>query len=369
MHTTVKHIALPAGRRAFAVSDVHGNLDYLKGLLDRIGFSRDDILILLGDLIEKGPRNLDTLQYILQLSKTHTVHAIPGNCDRLLFDPDIPDEWLFRWRNSWGGHTVIREFAQRLGLPLDSPADIPALRRAAGEEFADEIAFLTGLPTILESEHYIFVHGGIPGEAALCRPEALEPWKCMKNDDFLGQGHVFREKWCIVGHWPATLYRKNFPCADPLISPAQQIVSIDGGCVIKRDGQLNALLLPETPSADGFTWTSYDAFPVGIAVQEQAASADSINVHFGDNQLELLERGAEFCRCRHLSSGRVIDILTQDLWETDHGLFCEDSTDYLLPVQPGDRLSIIQQTGRGWLVKKGGVTGWYTGELIREGGT
>ncbi len=363
MRVTVQHIELPADRRVFAVSDVHGNLDYLKGLLDQIAFSQDDILVLLGDLIEKGPKSIETLQYIVQLSKTHTVHVLRGNCDRLLFDDDIPDEWLFRFRDSWGGRTVIREFARALDLPLERIEDVAALRRAVKREFPEEIAFLTALPVILESDRYIFVHGGIPGEGAMSDLSALKPWECMKNDDFLNQGHIFRNKWCVVGHWPATLYRKEFPCADPFVAPAQQIVSIDGGCVIKRDGQLNALLLPPEPRADRFSWVSYDSLPTAEALDTQAASERSVNIRFGDNELDILARGDEFCTCRHRSTGRVIDILTKDLWETDRGVFCEDSTDYLLPVQPGDRLSIVEQTSRGWLVKKNGITGWYTGRL------
>ena len=42
---------------------------------------------------------------------------------------------------------------------------------------------------------------------------------------------------------------------------------------------------------------------------------------------------------------------------------CEDSTDYRLPVEPGDALSIVRATSRGYLAKKAGVTGWYTGRL------
>lgn len=366
MHTTVKHIKLPADRRVFAISDVHGNLDYLKGLLEKISFSQDDILILLGDLIEKGPQSIETLQYIIQLCKTHTVHVLRGNCDQLLFDDSIPTEWLYRFRNSWNGQTVINEFARKLNLPLNSPDDITVLRRMVKQEFQEEISFLIDMPVILESDHYIFVHGGIPGEEALRDPSSLESWECMKNDNFLGQGYVFRNKWCIVGHWPATLYRKNWPCANPLVSPEQQIVSIDGGCVIKRDGQLNALCLPAAPSADKFTWISYDALPVATAMDPQSSSEHSINIRFGDNAVKILNKGAEFCTCLHLSTGRKIEILTKDLWETDHGVFCEDSTDYMLPVQPGDILSIIEQTSRGWLVKKGGVTGWYTGNLTRR---
>lgn len=363
MHVTIKYIDLPADRRVFAVSDVHGNLDYLKGLLNKISFAQDDILILLGDLIEKGPQSLETLQYVIRLCKTHTVYVLRGNCDRLLFDDSLPDEWLFRYRHSWGGNMIMNEFSKLLALPIHSVEDVSRLREATKRAFPEEFSFLMDMPVILESDHYIFVHGGIPGEESLHAPESLKPWECMKNDDFVGQGHRFQNKWCIVGHWPATLYRDQWPCANPLISTAQQIVSIDGGCVIKRDGQLNALCLPAVPTADTFSWIAYDNLPLAVAESAQQASTNSINIRYGDNKLEILDRGEEFCSCRHISSGRYIDILTRDIWETDHGTFCEDSTDFFLPVQSGDCLSVIQETSRGWLVKKNGVTGWYAGQL------
>ena len=43
--------------------------------------------------------------------------------------------------------------------------------------------------------------------------------------------------------------------------------------------------------------------------------------------------------------------------------WCEDTSDYRLAVEPGDRLSIVEETSRGRLVKKDGVTGWYFGRL------
>ena len=79
--------------------------------------------------------------------------------------------------------------------------------------------------------------------------------------------------------------------------------------------------------------------------------------------MEVLERGEEFSRCRHLASGRVLDILTEYLYEKGGVTRCEDSTDYRLPVEPGDALSIVRATSRGYLAKKAGVTGWYTGRL------
>ena len=360
MRAVVKRIELPADKRVFAVSDVHGNLDYFKGLLDKIHFSAADVLILLGDLVEKGPRSIDTLQYIINLCKTHTVHALRGNCDLLFFDDEVSDQWLFDIRHHWGGNLIINEFARRLDMPLNSPDDVGALRESVKREFPEEYEFLTGLPVILESDRYIFVHGGVPREDHL---ESLDGWSCMKNDDFLSQGHSFHKKWCVVGHWPATLYREDHPCADPFICAERQVVSIDGGCVIKRDGQLNALLLPHEPSAERFSWTYYDGLPQAVAGAAQAETPATFNIRFGDNAVKVMERGKEFSSCLHLSTGRTLDLLTRDLWESPRGTFCEDSTDYRLVVRPGDVLSVIQQTSRGCLVKKDGSTGWYDGPL------
>ena len=183
----------------------------------------------------------------------------------------------------------------------------------------------------------------------------------MKNDDFLGQGYRF-DKYVVVGHWPVTLYHSKIPSAAPLFAREQNIISIDGGCVLKLDGQLNALIFPAEDSAE-FTWQAYDGLPVYTALDRQEASADSINIRWGRSDLELLEPGEELSRCRHLESGRELYILTSYLRRDGDRLWCEDSTDYRLPVLPGDRLSLVAQTSRGCLMKKNGVTGWYSGRL------
>ncbi|MCD7927627.1 MAG: metallophosphoesterase [Oscillospiraceae bacterium] len=361
MRAVVQNIVLPPNRRAFAISDIHGDLDCLKGLLDRIGFSQGDILLLLGDLVEKGPKNLETLQFIMDLCRTHTVYPLAGNCDRLLTE-HTPSRWLFQFRDHWNGQMLINEFARLLHFVLRSPEDIDALRREIQRQFPREWAFLNGLPTILVSQRYLFVHGGVPGEDSLNRLEELEEHDCTKNDDFLGQGYSFQSKWCVVGHWPATLYREKLPSCNPLIEARRQIISIDGGRSVKKDGQLNALLLP--PDPDGrFSWVSFDGFPQALALDPQPASEAWVNVRYGDNAVEVLHWDKEFSTCRHLSSGAVLELPTRDIWRSHRGTFCEDFNDYALSVQPGDRLTVVAETSRGFLVKKDGAGGWYAGRL------
>ena len=73
------------------------------------------------------------------------------------------------------------------------------------------------------------------------------------------------------------------------------------------------------------------------------SSADPINIRWGHSKLEILERGELFSRCRHVESGRELDVLTEYLWERDGETYCEDSTDYRLPVVPGDTLSVVRR--------------------------
>ena len=359
---TVKRLTFPEGRRVLAISDIHGNLPFLKGVLAAAHYGPDDILVLVGDLVEKGPDSLTTLRFIMELAEWNTVYGLRGNCDNLVSEfvaARGEEERFYRhYVDVWRDRCLLVQMGHAAGFETRGPEELPALREVVRARFGPELAFLEAMPEILLTPDYLFVHGGVADEAHL---EGLDAWKCMKNDDFLSQGHSFR-RWCIVGHWPVTLYHPHVPSAAPLLAEGRHIASIDGGCSLKVDGQLNALIFP-TEDSDTFTWQAYDGLPVYTALDRQEASPDSINIRWGRSDLELLESGEEFSLCRHLESGRELYILTSYLRRDGERLWCEDSTDYRLPVLPGDRLSLVARTSRGCLMKKNGVTGWYSGRL------
>lgn len=352
------------GRRVLVISDIHGQLSFLKGVLDKVGFSPDDVLILLGDMLEKGPDSLATLRYILRLQRTHTVYALCGNCDHIdrVFLEGLPhvDEDLWPVFDFWWRRGLIAQMAAELGLPITGPGDLPGIRRAILERLPDEADFLLELPHILEAGRYIFVHGGVPRETDL---DSLPEYTCLKNDDFLGQGLTF-DKWVVVGHWPVTLYDPRIASAAPIITRDRHIISIDGGCVLKADGQLNALIIPDV-YRDEVEWAAYDGLPLVTALDDQAPSDDPFNLRWSDSVVEVVREEEDCCLCRHVTTGRELWVLREYLYcrRSDRQLHCEDSTDYRLPVAAGDVLSLVRSCSLGHLVKKNGVTGWYMGRI------
>lgn len=361
---TVIRPEIPPGRRVIAISDIHGNLPFLKGVLEKACFSGKDVLVLVGDLFEKGHESLGVLRYVMELAETHTVYSLCGNCDyidRVFLEgrPGIDEElWpVFRF---WGKRSLILQLGAELGITPTCVEDLPLLRQAIAEQRPQETRFLLTMPHILEAGNFIFVHGGVPREDRL---EDLKAYSCLKNDDFLGQNLSFR-KWVVVGHWPVTLYGTSIQLAHPLIEQERHIVSIDGGCVLKMDGQLNALIIPDI-TGNEMTYVAYDGLPVVVAQEDQEPSEDAFNIRWSDSAVEILREEGDVCWCRHISSGREMWILKEYIYprRADGHLHCEDSTDYRLAVSAGDRLALVRRCSRGYLVKKQGVTGWYFGTV------
>ena len=60
----------------FVISDPHGEFDLFMKLIKKIGFSKDDELYILGDVIDKGPSPIRLLKYVLE---TPNIKMIIGN--------------------------------------------------------------------------------------------------------------------------------------------------------------------------------------------------------------------------------------------------------------------------------------------------
>ncbi|MBQ8815040.1 MAG: metallophosphoesterase [Lachnospiraceae bacterium] len=371
MKTTVKKIEINPNQRVIVVSDIHGHLDFLVQLLRKVDYSGDDVLVIVGDLVDKGPDSLRTLQYVMELNRKNQVYVTIGNVDlhRVQFLTDTDEEAESRFckythlLQQWWGGGLLSDMFRELGIPLDKLTDETAgeYRALLREHFREEIDFMMSLPVVLEMGNYIFVHGGLPTDD-LSAVVGQEAEGFLKNDCFLKQEHHFT-KYMVVGHWPVCLYHDDGEVLAPIFDREKNIISIDGGCGVKRSGQLNALLIPGPGAAmDEISWTCYDEFPKVIAKERQTGALATIDIKYFASKVELLEERGDMSLFRQESTGKTFLAPAGHVWtDSEGGLHSDDYCDTRLEVEPGEELSVIWKTSTGCFAKKDGVLGWYRG--------
>lgn len=99
-------------RRIFAVGDVHGCDVALQTLLEQMELTAEDRLILLGDVIDRGPDSRRVVEMLLDAGSSCRMDFVMGNHEQMLLDslenPAVASSW-FGWGgaetlDSYGGH-------------------------------------------------------------------------------------------------------------------------------------------------------------------------------------------------------------------------------------------------------------------------
>ena len=378
MLASVKSIVVEENRRMIAVSDIHGNLAGLKKLLAKLDFNKKDYLFIAGDMIEKGPQSLNTLRFIMELCKTHNVFPVKGNCDFVaveIYHDKVHKELLnYMLRRK---KCLLNEMCETLSIKVSRESDMKKIKEALVRNFSEELNWIAGLPDIIDTQRFTFAHAGLSSNEL----DKQKAEKVRNTDAFLNQG-VYLDKYCIVGHWPVILYSEAIPACNPIVDNKHKIISIDGGNVVKRNGQLNAFIIPHIYSEE-FSYVSFDEIREGIIIsttednnrfwnslkskenQEPNLQEkhDSMLIHWIDNKIAVLQKEDEFSYCEHNSTKYRMWILNKYIYKEKDGYYCEDSTDYQLPVKTGELVSVIEVTKKGYLIKKNGITGWFFGNI------
>ena len=160
------------GHRAYAVGDVHGRLDLLDALLDKIHADieerepLDTLLIFVGDLIDRGPSSNEVVER-LRAYRHPGVRPLflLGNHEEILIrildgDASLIPSWL-----KFGGAECFKSYGgdpKRLGRLAD-PDALSAIKRAIPDDHAQ---FFNDFADTFRFGDYLFVHAGIrPGVA------------------------------------------------------------------------------------------------------------------------------------------------------------------------------------------------------------
>ena len=159
-----------AGWRAYAIGDVHGRLDLLEQLLERIEAdlacrpARKSMLVFIGDLIDRGPQSAQVVER-LRTYKRDGVRSIflLGNHEEVLLrilrgDSTLVQSWL-----KFGGTECLGSYGVNTrDLRGQSAKEVVETARKAVP--AEHVKFLTSFIDSCRFGDYLFVHAGIrPG--------------------------------------------------------------------------------------------------------------------------------------------------------------------------------------------------------------
>jgi serine/threonine protein phosphatase 1 len=160
---------LPAGRRAYAIGDVHGRLDLAKELVARIkadsrarGPERP-LIVFLGDIVDRGPDSAGLVEWLMVGLPWADLVCLMGNHEAAMLDALAGDAQAARMWLRQGGIETLASFGVAADI-LDggeTTAIVAAGRAAVG---AIRRQWLEALPLSHWLGDYYFVHAGVrPG--------------------------------------------------------------------------------------------------------------------------------------------------------------------------------------------------------------
>jgi serine/threonine protein phosphatase 1 len=202
--------------RRIVIGDVHGHYDALIALLDAIAPNKNEQIYFLGDLIDRGPKSADVVDFVFR----NKYRCILGNHEQMLLDVlgnrHISGEMFQAWLYG-GGYATLVSYNHK----------IPQ----------EHIDWLKKLPKYLDLGDVWLVHAGV--DPTLPLEEQTTEEFCWIRDDFHRISEpYFKNKRIIAGH----TITFTFPGITPgyLVSGSGWL-DIDTGAYHPRSGWLTAL--------------------------------------------------------------------------------------------------------------------------------
>jgi serine/threonine protein phosphatase 1 len=197
--------------RTIAIGDIHGDIDKLNSLLNKLIPKKDDTFIFLGDYIDVGPHPKAVITRLIELSKQSNCIFLRGNHEDMLLkvvktkaEHDI-EEWVF-----CGGITTLRDYGDFI------------------EMLTLHKEFFKQLKLYHLTDKYLFVHGGVRPDKSLEEQEEQDLLWIRNN--FIYNKHMLKQK-VIFGHTPFV---------EPYVDKDK--IGINTGCGIEDEGYLTAFI-------------------------------------------------------------------------------------------------------------------------------
>ena len=144
---------LDRGGHVWVIGDVHGFNKTLRQLVAKLELTIDDRVVLLGDLIDRGPDSFDVIRFAREDPR---IHCIKGNHEAMMtenFDLELiahPDQDMAKWLYN-GGHETVASYIR--AFPEDAKGALEWMIEA-------DVSWMRLLPAHIVLDRWRLVHAG-----------------------------------------------------------------------------------------------------------------------------------------------------------------------------------------------------------------
>ncbi|WP_315287599.1 metallophosphoesterase family protein [Leptotrichia massiliensis] len=139
--------------RIFVMSDIHGQYDLFLKMLDRIDLKREDLLVIIGDICDRGKKSYEIYMKCMKMIKLgYNLKFILGNHEDMLLE-DLENDYPIRYETEYSVFRNSKYFENK------------DMKDWHEENFLEEIEWLVkwlkNCPLVISGNENIFVHAGL----------------------------------------------------------------------------------------------------------------------------------------------------------------------------------------------------------------
>ncbi|PHN03781.1 metallophosphoesterase family protein [Flavilitoribacter nigricans] len=177
----------------FAIGDIHGCLAALRTIFDQSFIGRDDLVVFLGDYVDRGPDSKGVIDWLIEQRREYRFEFILGNHEIMMARSRNSRQHLMSWMY-FGGTATLDSYG--IG---DAPDWADHIDRSHWD-------FIASCKPYLEYDQFLFVHAGLePGRSLEAQDDHHLFWKKFEIPEPYSP-----EQKVICGHTS----RKNGKIAD-----------------------------------------------------------------------------------------------------------------------------------------------------------
>lgn len=192
----------------YVMADIHGNFKGLKLMLEKINFSDDDTMTVIGDVLDRGPKPITALQFIMskpnidlllgnhELMAMNVLHLFNENIDKYNYDSLVSkeqDSMLNFWQLC-GAKTTIDEF-----MTLNNQ------QKSEVMDYLKSCQLVKNLE--INGENYVLAHTEMP---YLHNPNCQSHQINLENMRRINYKAPYVEGILISGHTPTAMIDGDF---------------------------------------------------------------------------------------------------------------------------------------------------------------